>query len=39
MKVELATLSGPATGKPASGAETVDRDRKEQALQEPSQDE
>ena len=39
MKVEFATLSGPATGKPSSGAETIDRDRKELILQEPSQDE
>lgn len=39
MRVELATFSGPATAKPSSGAETVDRDRKESTLQEPSQDE
>jgi flagellar protein FlaG len=39
MKVELAMLSGPATGRPSSGAETVDRNRKEPALQEPSQKE
>lgn len=39
MKVELATISGPATGKPASDAETIDRNRKDLVMQEPSQDE
>ena len=39
MKVEQATLSGPATGKPASGAEMVERNREKAfELLEPSQD-
>jgi flagellar protein FlaG len=40
MKVEQATLSGPATGKPVSGTETIDRQRRDSAfeLQEASQD-
>lgn len=39
MKVEQATLSGPATAKTPSGAESIDRNRgKVIELQEPSQD-
>jgi flagellar protein FlaG len=40
MKVEQATLSGPATGKTSSGAESIDRQRRDNAfeLQEASQD-
>ena len=39
MKIEQATLSGPATAKSPSGAESIDRNRgKASELQEPSQD-